>query len=148
MMYGFILFLIVLVHQGFLLEATYPAKVLNLPDNFRLQIPKDNGSGSITTIKQPELATYSSSYFSTDADGVSVVMWSPENGVVTGNGAGPRTELSEPNDYFTFKGQHTMSFVQQVYKADPKGVVCIGQIKGDSYDGMKGRSLNFFVLNN
>ena len=31
-----------------------------------------------------------------------MVMFVPENGVVTGNGAGPRTELTEPNDYFTF----------------------------------------------
>ena len=60
-----------------------------------------------------------------------MVMFVPENGVVTGNGAGPRTELTEPNDYFTFSGTHHMSYVTRVLQADH--TVCIGQVKGDDY---------------
>lgn len=131
-----VLFCTILVYAA--LAWASPAKLLNLPGQFQLQIPKSDGNGGITTIKHPDLDSYSSSFFYTDSDGASVVMWAPENSAITGNGSGPRTELTEPKDFFTFKGTHSMSFTQQVLEADPSQNVCIGQIKGDSYDGMKG----------
>lgn len=114
----------------------YPADVLNLAEtSMELQFPDTSKDGGIHTIKQPELLTYSSNYFYTNEDDPStVVFWAPENGGVTDNGSGPRTELTEPKNFFTFSGKHTMTFTQQVKATDPKGVICIGQIKGDSYD--------------
>lgn len=58
-------------------------------------------------------------------------MFVPENGILTGKGAGPRTELTEPNDYFTFDGVHKMSYVTHIQQADHS--VCIGQVKGDDF---------------
>ncbi len=59
-------------------------------------------------------------------------MFVPENGDRTDNGAGPRTELSEPKNYFTFSGTHKMSYVTRVMQADHN--VCVGQVKGDDYN--------------
>jgi hypothetical protein len=71
---------------------------------------------------------------STDpTDNGKIVMSAPENGTVTANGAGPRTELTEPNNFFTFAGNHSIKFTQQVVQLPSCGEVCIGQIKGDSY---------------
>jgi len=112
-----------------------PGKVLDLSDFDNLQLPLDNGKGGMTEIKHPELDTYTSDYFYTNPyDTSQVVFWTPENGVVSGNGAGPRTELSESNNYFTFSGTHKMSYTMQVKQVPSGGKVCIGQIKGDDYD--------------
>lgn len=112
----------------------YPGEVLDLSTFDALQIPLDNGSGGMTQIKHPKLDTYTSEYFYTNPSDVSqVVFWAPENGVVSGNGAGPRTELTEANNYFTFSGKHKMKYTMQVKETPHGGKVCIGQIKGDSY---------------
>jgi len=104
----------------------------------RLQIPKSNGGGitQITLSSSPSLKAYSdSTYFYTDAAYPSgVIMFAPENGAVTGNGAGPRTELSEPNSYFTFRGNHRMEYTTQVLAFPSGGEVCVGQLKGDECD--------------
>jgi hypothetical protein len=112
-----------------------PGSVLNLSPFDALQVPIDNGSGGFVQIKHPKLDTYTSSYMYTDpADSTGVILWAPENGVVSANGAGPRTELTEVNDRFTFSGRHVMDFTQQVLQVPSSGVLCIGQVKGDSYD--------------
>ncbi len=103
-----------------------PSKILDL-SNFKLELP--DGSTSVKN-----LDSYSSKYFYTDpADNRTVNFWTPEDGSVSSNGAGPRTELSEKTE-FTFSGKHSMVFTQQVFEADPKGEVCIGQVKGDSFN--------------
>jgi hypothetical protein len=119
----------------------YPSDVINLY-NMDLQIPVDNGKGSFQQIRQPELNTYSSEYFHVDEYGWSVEMFAPENGVTSKNGAGPRTELTEPNNYFIFAGTHKMSFQQEVFDTHPAGVISIAQIKGDDFDykALSGRS--------
>ena len=123
------------VKRGWGNTIPYPGEVLDLSTFDALQIPLDNGSGGMTQIKHPELDTYSSEYFYTNPYDVSqVVFWAPENGVVSGNGAGPRTELTEDNNYFTFSGKHVMKYTMQVKETPRGGEVCIGQIKGDSYD--------------
>lgn len=123
-----------------------PGKVLDLSTFDALQIPVDNGNGGITQIKHPQLDAYSSEYFYTNPyDTSEVVFWCPENGVVTGNGAGPRTELTEPNNYFTFSGTHTMKYTTSVKEVPSGGEICIGQIKGDSCDicaAMEEKALN------
>lgn len=112
-----------------------PGDVLDLSPFDALQIPVDNGRGGFVQIKHPELDTYSSEYMHTDEwDTSKVVFWAPINGAVSDNGSGPRTELTEDNNYFTFSGKHTMKFSQQVKQVNSCSDVCIGQIKGDSYD--------------
>lgn len=112
-----------------------PGKVLDFSTFKDLQVPVDDGKGGMTEIKHPELDTYSSKYMYTDEwDTSKVVFWAPINGVISGHGAGPRTELTEPNNLFTFSGKHTMKFTQQVKQIPSCGDVCIGQIKGDSYN--------------
>jgi hypothetical protein len=130
----FVTFLVSLIS---FIDATYPANIINVY-NMKLQIPQESSDGGITTISNSALQTYSSSYFKANSDGTAVLMFAPENGAVTGNGAGPRTELTEPNDYFTFSGTHTMKFTTSVQSTDPKGVICIGQVKGDSYSSVAG----------
>jgi hypothetical protein len=83
----------------------------------------------MNTVRQPKLLTYQSKNFQTVSGGVQ--MFAQENGGKSDNGAGPRTELTEPNGFFGFHGQHEMSFTQTVLSADPTGQVCIGQIKAD-----------------
>lgn len=112
-----------------------PGKVLDLSTFDALQIPVDNGKGGMTQIKHPELDSYSSEYFYTNPyDASQVVFWSPENGVVSGNGAGPRTELTEDNNFFTFSGKHKMKYRMQVKETPSGEKISIGQIKGDSFD--------------
>ena len=112
-----------------------PGEVLDLSPFDALQTPLDDGHGGMTQIKHPELDTYSSEYMYTDEwDTSKVVIWAPINGVVSGNGAGPRTELTEENSLFTFSGKHTMKFTQQVKQINSCSDVCIGQIKGDDFD--------------
>jgi hypothetical protein len=98
---------------------------------FYLQIPTDNSKGGITEIKQPQLETYTSSYFYTHSPTNGAMCWAPENGARTNNGAGPRTELSQDIE-FTFSGVHEMNFTQVVHQADCN--VVIGQVKGDSHN--------------
>ena len=97
---------------------------------FVLQLPFSDGDG-IAIIKQPAVNTYSDHYFHVNDANNAIVMFVPENGVKTGNGAGPRTELTEPTEYFTFSGTHVMSYTTRVNQADHD--VCIGQVKGDDY---------------
>lgn len=112
-----------------------PGKVLNLKTFDALQIPEGKGKEGMTQIRHPELDKYSSKYFYTNpTDESEVVFWAPESGSVSGNGAGPRTELTEANNYFTFSGKHTMSYTMSIEKVPSDGKVCIGQIKGDSFD--------------
>lgn len=114
-----------------------PSKVFDL-SNFKLQIPEGSDGTSIK-----DLSTYSSCYFYTDPSKTNTVnFWTPEDGNSTKNGSGPRTELSE-NKEFTFFGKHSMNFTQTVFEADPKGEICIGQIKGDSFSDIKSSKLNF-----
>lgn len=126
---------ILLVLVSILLTTSYavtPGTLFDLSD-FSLQLPV-NDDGGITTIKQPKLRTFTDpTYFHVDGD--SVVMFVPENGVLTDNGSGPRTELTEPREFFTFSGVHHMSYVTKVTHADYP--VCVGQLKGDSYKGGK-----------
>lgn len=116
--------------------AAYPADVLNLKDTvMSLQYPNKGPNSGIEKVEQPELLSYTSEYFYTsEYDTSEVVFWAPENGGVTDNGSGPRTELTEPKNYFTFSGTHKMSFTTAVKETEPTGTICIGQIKGDSYD--------------
>jgi hypothetical protein len=102
--------------------------------NFDLQLPLDNGKGSMLQIKNSELKTYTSKYFKVSDDQKSVTMFAPETGFVSDNGGGPRCELTEPNDYFTFSGKHILKFTHQVLSADPGGSIAIAQVKGDSYN--------------
>ena len=119
--------------------ATYPADILGLSHSkWTLQIPVQRSTsneslGGIKEISGTELLTYSSEYFKAgqDSTGPSVIMWAPENGYKTPNGAGARTELSEDHE-FGFSGTHEFNFTQKVTEADPTGDVVIGQIKGDS----------------
>jgi hypothetical protein len=115
-----------------------PGKVLDLSTFDALQIPVDDGKGGMTQIRHPKLDTYTSDYFYTNPqDTTEVVFWAPENGVVSGNGAGPRTELTEENNLFTFSGIHTMKYSMKVKQVPSGGKVCIGQIKGDSCDSCR-----------
>lgn len=112
-----------------------PGKVLDLSAFDSLQIPVDNGGGSFVQIRHPDLDSYTSDYFYTNPyDSTQVVFWAPENGSVSQNGAGPRTELTEDNNRFTFSGTHTMKYTMQVKETPSGGKVCIGQVKGDSCD--------------
>lgn len=131
-----LLLLLAVSSTGFSTRLTVtPATLFNLPDYFSLQLPITDGDG-ITTIKQPKLKTYTdSTYFFMDDGDSEVVMFAPENGVLTDNGSGPRTELTEPREFFTFSGVHKMSYVTRVTRADHK--VCIGQVKGDRYNYFK-----------
>lgn len=120
-----------------------PGKVLDLSTFDALQIPVDNGKGGMTQIKHPELDTYSSEFFYTNPyDDSEVVFWAPENGSgISENGSGPRTELTEKNNLFTFSGTHTMSYDITVKEVPSDGQVCIGQIKGDSCDSCRQQEL-------
>eukprot|EP00128_Syssomonas_multiformis_P018265 Colp12_sorted_trinity150504_noHs@12897 len=111
-------------------HAVAPGQIYDLR-TWTLQIPVDKGTGSIKQIKQPELATYSSEYFYTDSD-KGAIFRAPSDGLVTGNGAGPRTELTE-NHEFTFSGIHTLNITQQVLQLPPSKTICIAQVKGDSF---------------
>lgn len=117
---------VVLINASF---SVTPGDLFNL-ENFSLQLPIDN-NGGITTIKQPKLDSYDSTYFYVNSGGDSMVLFAPENGAMTDNGSGPRTELTEPNNFFTFSGKHKMSYITTILQADHD--VCIGQVKGDSY---------------
>ena len=116
--------------RGLSVAAKTPGQVFDL-SSFSLQIP-EGSSGGITTIKQPALDSYTSDYFQVDPDdSSSVLFFAPETGNPTGNGAGPRTELTETHE-FTFSGTHEMNVTVAVTEANPNGNVVIAQIKGDS----------------
>lgn len=89
-----------------------PGQLFDL-SRFNIELPINN-NGRITVVRQPKLANYTDNYFYTNEDNDAMIMFAPENAVKTKGGAGPRTELAEPLEYFTFNGTHKMSYVTTI----------------------------------
>src|SRR3972149_7290470 len=103
----------------------YASEILDLA-NWKLQLPIGT-QGSVTEIKQPALATYSSDpYFlvTSSGNGNGVQFRAPVNGVTTSGSSYPRSELREMNgtanaSWSTTSGTHTM-YIDQAVTAVPK----------------------------
>src|SRR6266699_3846674 len=92
-----------------------PANVLDLT-NWYLTVPvAAKGSGTAAEIKQPQLGSYSSSYFKVNNTGDGVVFQANAGGATTSGSKYPRSELREMTGggrtkaaWSTSVGTHTM----------------------------------------
>ena len=102
---------------------------------FNLQLPVSNGNGGVVIVKQPDLATYSSQYFYTNATDNSMTFFAPVNGATTSGSKYPRSELRQlPN--FDFTGHHVLNVTMTVRVAPPTtGAITIGQVHRDGVSG-------------
>ena len=99
--------------------ARYPGELLDLT-NWYLTLPSGE-PGEPDTVKQPELATYSSEWFRVDGDGVAFT--ANAGGVTTENSNYPRSELREMDgskkaSWSNTNGTHTLD-VREAFTAQP-----------------------------
>lgn len=94
---------------------------------FRLQLPVASGS-SVVEIHQPQLATYTSPYFFTRADG-SMTFWCPVTGATTSGSTYPRSELRD-NREWGLGGTHRQSGSLKVLQQPSTGRLIFAQVKG------------------
>ncbi len=106
--------------------ATPPGQKFNL-SNWNLQTPLSSGGG-ILTIKQPALATYTSSVFYTASDGA-MTFWCPVTGATTGGTSYPRSELRNLRE-FSVTGTNTLTARCRVLQQPSNGSIIIGQVHG------------------
>jgi hypothetical protein len=102
--------------------ATRPSQVLNL-QNWYLTLPTGS-SGKPDTVRQPDLAGYSSQFFKLDPSRDGVAFTSNAGGVTTANSTYPRSELREMDgtklaSWSNKSGTHTLE-VRQAVTALPK----------------------------
>ena len=110
-----------------------PGALFNL-SSFQLQLPTSNGQGGVTVISQPELATYTSAYFYTNATTKAITFWCPEDGAHTSGSSYPRSELRQiPN--WHFKGRSQLNATMAVLKLPSGGSITIGQVHADGLQG-------------
>jgi len=113
-----------------------PGRIWDL-STFYLQLPKSrtkaDGSKGITTIKMKDNRDFEEKpYFYTDRTDNGTIMFAPENGFLTDNGSGPRTEFTEKERIFKFEGNHKMKFTTEVLQLPASKEIAIGQIKGNN----------------
>lgn len=94
---------------------------------FKLQLPISSGSG-VVEIRQPQLATYSSAYFFTRADGA-MTFWCPVTGGTTSGSSYPRSELRD-NREWSLGGTHRQSGSLKVLQQPSTGRLIFAQVKG------------------
>lgn len=112
-----------------------PAEILDLSD-WSLTLPV--GSGTATTVMQPDLDTYRSQYFDTDAGGDGVLMTAPVQGVPTSGSTHTRSELREtasngtlPFGWSTGSGTNVMTATEAVtHLPGGDGALGFAQIHG------------------
>jgi hypothetical protein len=109
-----------------------PGKNFDLT-HFVLQLPVASGS-SVQQIS--DLATYTSQYFYTAADGA-MTFWCPVTGAHTPNTHYPRTELRElaTGGDWAISGTHTLTATFKVTQTPPSKGTIIGQIHGNATGG-------------
>lgn len=124
-------------------HAQFPADVLDLR-NWYLTLP--TGRPRVPdTVEQPELATYSSTYFRLDATRDGVVFTADAGGVTTSGSDYPRSELREMNgdhhaSWSNTSGTHTLRVRQAVTELPPvKSQVVTAQIHDAQSDVMEVR---------
>ena len=110
-----------------------PGQIFDL-SSWKLQLPVSNGKGSVLEIKQPELATYNSTFFYTDEES-SMSFWVPVGGATTPHSHNPRSELRQLNDWTMGQGKHYMSVQLKVKQVSSTGVTCVGQVHTDGVSG-------------
>lgn len=119
---------------------TYPAQILDLA-NWKEQLPTGS-PGSVTEVKQPQLASFvSNPYFRPNSACNGVVFQAPTDGVTTSGSTYPRSELREmtgggtSNANWTSAGTHIM-YLDQAITAAPNGKrhVVAGQVHNLSSD--------------
>lgn len=118
--------------------ATSPGEVLDLR-NWYLTLPTGQ-VGQPDTVRQPQLATYSSPFFQLDTAHDGVVFTSDAGGVTTKNSGYPRSELREMDgteqaSWSNRHGVHTMELRQAVLALPPvKPEVVTAQIHDTESD--------------
>jgi Alginate lyase len=123
--------------------ARYPGDLLDLR-NWYLTLPTGE-KGRPDTVEQPQLATYSSSWFGLDDARDGVVFTANAGGVTTKNSAYPRSELREMNGsekaaWSNSTGTHILELRQAVLAVPPaKPHVVTAQIHDGSDDVMEVR---------
>ena len=120
------------------LAATRPSQLLDL-QNWYLTLPTGS-SGSPDTVRQPQLAGFTSPFFQIDPEHDGVIFTSNAGGVTTKNSTYPRSELREMNgdqlaSWSNTTGTHTMEVTQAVLQLPTaKPEVVVAQIHDSQSD--------------
>jgi hypothetical protein len=127
--YGLLVLCPILFHAQKSSYATAPQTQFDLTGfNLQLPIPKNN---SITIIKGPEIAQFSSPNFYYSKEDKSIRFYCSSDGMATKGSHYPRTELRQADDWH-FENQHQLHVKMAVLAQPGTGKIIIGQIHGDS----------------
>ncbi|MGH1517453.1 polysaccharide lyase family 7 protein [Chryseobacterium sp. JK1] len=96
--------------------------------NLQLPVPKNN---SITIIKGPEIARFSSENFYYSSEDKSIRFFCSSDGKPTQGSHYPRTELRQEEDWH-FENQHQLLVKMAILEQPSTGKIIIGQIHGNS----------------
>jgi hypothetical protein len=103
-----------------------PGQNFNL-STYKLQTPVASGSG-VLEISQPQLATFTASYFYTGSDGA-MTFWCPVTGATTSGSSYPRSELRQLTE-FKPTGTHILSGTVKILQQPSTGKIIFAQIHG------------------
>lgn len=107
-----------------------PGSFFNL-SAWTLQLPVSDGHGGVVEVKEPQLDTYTSEYFYTNAtSNNAMTFWCPEDGAHTSGSSFPRSELRETLDW-TFSGSNRLNATVAVLQEPTGGAITIGQVHVD-----------------
>jgi hypothetical protein len=111
---------------GALNPSLSPGGNFNLSD-FKLQLPVASGSG-VLEIDQPQLATYTSSFFYTASDGA-MTFWTPVTGATTSGSSYPRSELRDLREW-AVTSTKTQTGTVKILQQPSTGKIIFAQIHG------------------
>lgn len=118
-----------LIHAQKSTYAAVPQTQFDLRDfNLQLPVPKNN---SITIIKGPEIAQFSSENFYYSSEDKSIRFFCSSDGQATKGSHYPRTELRQTEEWH-FENKHTLHVKMSVLKQPDSGKIIIGQIHGST----------------